>query len=65
MKGLEMTDQGVPTTEWLIAWLDARFGHADYLQLNRAWKEQRFADVAREIQIMFDMALSQYKETNP
>lgn len=35
--------------EWLIKWLDARFGHRDYWDLSREWKEKHFESVANEI----------------
>lgn len=43
-------DEGeFPTEEWLVQWLDARFGHRSFLMLNKKWKRTRFASVAREI----------------
>jgi len=42
----------------LIEWLDARFGHADYLQLNQKYKLVHFENVALE---MLEMIASEVK----
>lgn len=36
-------------------WLDKRFGHADYLKLNKKWKQIHFENCAREITIAMNM----------
>ncbi len=45
------------SNEWLIEWLDARFGHADYLRLSRKWKLIHFDNVANEIIEMIKIEL--------
>jgi len=42
--------------DWWVAWLDARFGHADYLRLNRKFKEIHFHDCAGEIALALEIA---------
>lgn len=34
---------------WWEAWLEVRFGRAEYLQLNRTWKLRRLREVAADL----------------
>lgn len=41
--------------EWHISWLEARFGHADFLCLNKKWREFAFKAGSDEMAIDYNI----------